>query len=139
MRPVFRERYPHQLQQVIDHADRFRGLIRERGATTDAVAPEGRGWLTGRAEEVETVIGSMVVDWESGHLSERAAVVAISAYLGALHVGADRYLKTGPEAPCCQSDVASTLPQRPWGSDLETADTLVDERQVHGGGSPGRG
>jgi hypothetical protein len=120
---IFDAQYPFQLQQVIDHAERFVALLSSANAQAQAFNEVGRAWLTGRTEEVETVLEALVADWQRGQLPERAAVVAVSSYLGAMHAGAARYLGMGPEAPCCRIDVANTIPLTPY-EDAGAADTL---------------
>jgi hypothetical protein len=118
---VFEAEYPLQLQQVIDHARRFIALL----ASAGAMGLRGRVWLTGRTEEIETVLGALVADWRDGSLPEMAAVAAISSYLRAMHAGAEQHVGTGAEATCCQTEAASTMPQTRYGEDAEaTADTL---------------
>jgi hypothetical protein len=121
---IFEAQYPFQLQQVIDHAERFVALVSSASAHGQGLNDVGRAWLTGRTEELETVIGMFVADWQSGQLPERAAVVAVSSDLGAMHAGAERYLGMGAEAVCCRTDVANTIPLTPYGEDPGTADTL---------------
>lgn len=120
---LFEAEYPFQLQQVIDHARRFIALL--PSADDAAQSERARVWLTGRAQEIETVLGALVADWGGGRLPERAAVVAIASYLSAMHAGAEQYLGTGAEEACCQGDAASTIPLTPYGAeDAATADTL---------------
>jgi len=136
---IFDAQYPFQLQQVIDHAERFVALLSSASAQAPAFNEVGRAWLTGRIEEVETVLDALVTDWRSGQLTERAAIVAISSYLAAMHAGAARYLGMGPEAPCCRSDVANTIPLTPYGEDAGAADTLPGSpAALAGSGRPER-
>ena len=121
---IFEAQYPFQLQQVIDHAERFVALVSSASAHGQGLNDVGRAWLTGRTEELETVIGMFVADWRSGQLPERATVVAVSSYLGAMHAGAERYLGMGAETACCRTDVANTIPLTPYSEDPGTADTL---------------
>ncbi|HEY1698009.1 MAG TPA: hypothetical protein VGG39_37875 [Polyangiaceae bacterium] len=121
---IFGPQYPFRLQQVIDHAERFVALLtsmRVRGEPSGDVA---RAWLTGRVEEIESVLGTLVADWRGGRLSESSAVAAVSSYLGAMHAAAERQLGTEAEAECCRSDVANTIPLTAYGDDGATADTL---------------
>jgi hypothetical protein len=121
---IFAAQYPFQLQQVIDHAERFVALLSSARAHGQALNDVGRVWLTGRIEEIETVVGTLVADWQGGQLPERAVVVAVSSYLGAMHAGAARYLGMGAETACCRTDVANTIPLTPYVEDAGTADTL---------------
>ena len=121
---IFDAQYPFQLQQVIDHGERFVALLTSANAHGQGLNDVGRAWLTGRIEEVETVLETFVADWRSGQLPERAAVVAVSSYLGAMHAGAERHLGIGAEAACCKTDVANTIPLTPYAEDAGTADTL---------------
>ncbi|MGH7298575.1 MAG: hypothetical protein ACRELB_26785 [Polyangiaceae bacterium] len=121
---IFGPQYPFRLQQVIDHAERFVALLtsmRVRGEPSGDIA---RAWLTGRVEETESVLGTLVADWRGGRLSESAAVAAASSYLGAMHAAAERHLGTAAEAECCRSDVANTIPLTAYGDDAAAADTL---------------
>ena len=121
---IFEAQYPFQLQQVIDHGERFIALLTSAKAHDQGLNDVGRAWLTGRIEEIETVLGMFVADWRSCRLSERSAVVAVSSYLVAMHAGAERYLGMGAEAACCKTDVANTIPLTPYAEDAGTADTL---------------
>jgi hypothetical protein len=116
---LFDAEYPFRLQQVIDRARRFVALL----SSADAPQSErGRVWLTGRVEEIQTILAEQVGDWRGGRLPETAAVAAMSSYLGALHAGAEQHLGT---AVCCVSDAARTIPLTPYsGEDAATADTL---------------
>ncbi|MGH7296638.1 MAG: hypothetical protein ACRELB_16990 [Polyangiaceae bacterium] len=120
---LFEAEYPFQLQQVIDHARRFIALLSSADAAPQS--ERSRVWLTGRAQEIEMVLGSLVGDWRGGRLPERAAARAIASYLNAMHMGAEQHLGTGSEDACCQGDAASTIPQTAYGGeDPATADTL---------------
>jgi hypothetical protein len=121
---VFEEQYPFPLQQVIDHAERFIALLSSPNDHGRDLNGAGRAWVTGRIEELETVIGTFVGDWRRGELPDQAAVVAISSYLEAMHAGAERYLGMGAEAACCRADEPNTIPAMPYAEDLGTADTL---------------
>ena len=121
---IFEEQYPLPLQQVIDHAERFIALLASPNDRGQASRGAGHPWLTGRIEELETVIGMFVADWRRGRLPEPAAVVAISSYLAAMHAGAQRHLGMSAEAACCRADVAHTIQVMPYAEDLGTADTL---------------
>ncbi|MGH7298166.1 MAG: hypothetical protein ACRELB_24715, partial [Polyangiaceae bacterium] len=67
--------YPPSLQPVINHALRFAELLSwMEGAGRAEDAP--RGWLTGRASELETVVGCLVADWQDDRLSAEAAAQA---------------------------------------------------------------
>lgn len=121
---LFEAEYPFQLQQVIDHAQRFVALLSSACARVEVSNERARVWLTGRAQEIETVLEAFVADWRSGKLPELAAVAAISSYLGAMHVGAEQHLGTGSEAACCQGEAASTIPLTPYGEDAAMADTF---------------
>jgi hypothetical protein len=121
---IFEAQYPCPLQQVIDHAERFIALLSSTSAHGQALNAVGPAWLTGRIEELETMIGTFVADWRRGRLPEQAAVIAISSYLAAMHAGAERHLGIGPEAACCIPNVANKIPATPYAEDLGTADTL---------------
>jgi hypothetical protein len=91
---IFQAQYPSQLQQVMDHAERFAALLATANSRSHVWDDAAQAWLTSRFDEIEAVVGALVADWQAGQLSERAAVVAISSYLRAMHAGADRRLGT---------------------------------------------
>ncbi len=100
--------YPPGLQLAINHAERFTQLMNRLEATKPPEDPLGRAWLTGRADEVETVLASFVADWHAGRLSAAAAETAANSYLQTLHAGAQRRL--GPISLYCCGDDNLTTP-----------------------------
>jgi hypothetical protein len=121
---LFGPQYPFRLQQVIDHAERFVALLMSATARGQPASDLARSWLTGRVEEIESVLGRLVADWQAGRLTESAAVASASSYLAAMHAAAERHLGAGAEAECCQADIANTIPLTAYGDDGAGADTL---------------
>jgi hypothetical protein len=141
---VFGPLYPPALQAAVSHAERFSHLLGEAEALHAPTDALGRAWLLGRTEEIETVLGCIVEDWKAGRLTPDGAASAVTAYLTALHVGAQRTLGLRRVAPCCEDGDAITL--RPVTHDAETrlipridridrstheaAETLFDPRAI---------
>ena len=63
---VFGPHYPAKLQPIINHAERLAALLHEHEIRNPPSDDAARAWLTGRAEEVEMVVGFIVADWREG-------------------------------------------------------------------------
>jgi hypothetical protein len=137
---IFGPYYPPLLQLAISHAERFAVLLSGIEVCQAPAEDAARAWLTGRSEEIETVIECVVDDWNAGRLSEEAAEAAVSSYLRAMHAGARRHLGLGDVAACCLGDVAATVAQISVEEDARTlvltprtrteGDTFVDPAAV---------
>jgi hypothetical protein len=138
---IFGPYYPPALQLAISHAERFAAILWSievrRGLPDDAA----RAWVSGRAEEVETLIACVVDDWRAGRLTEEAAEGAVSSYLRIMHAGARRHLGLDEVPECCLGDVAPTVTMSPVDEepptvavasalDRSAGDTLVDPAAV---------
>jgi hypothetical protein len=133
---TFGPRYPPPLQQAINHAELFAEYLANAEAREHLSDDRAVAWITGRAEELEAVITCLVDDWRQGRLSLEAVAHSVSAYVRAMHDGAEVYLGVGPEFDCCSADVAVTVPLTPYqeavtvhvepSAQKTTNDTLVD-------------
>ena len=92
---------PRTLQAVLDHGRRFAARLAQ---LEPIPAPHGlaRAWLAGRAQEIETVLGSLLGDWRAARLTTQAAASAAAAYLRALHEGLHARIGLDPVQPCCR-------------------------------------
>jgi hypothetical protein len=111
---IFGPYYPSGLQQVVNHAERFASLLHQHETRTPPSDESGRTWVTGRAEELEIVVGFVIADWQNGELTEGAATSAIASYLRAVHARAERHLRIGLVPKCCVAEMAPTEPATPY-------------------------
>lgn len=106
---VFGPQYPPNIQTLVNHAERFCELL----ARIEVVHPPrtsiGRAWLSGRTEEIETLLTCLVGDWNAQKIGADALTNAVTAYLNALHSGAQRCLELGSAPDCCDADLFPTL------------------------------
>jgi hypothetical protein len=118
---VFGPRYPPTLQAVINHAERFAALVSKEEGRLRPFVSDARTWLIGRASEIETVVGGLVVDWRDSRRSEAATAASIASYLSTMHAAGREHLGLGVEAgPCCRPELAETEPFTAFPSDKAT-------------------
>jgi hypothetical protein len=98
---VFGPQYSQELQDVINHAERFCELLAERERLDDVHPAAGHGWLIGRRQEVEAVLELIVRDFASDRIGLEEASRAAASYLDELHAGAEQRLGLGPLLECC--------------------------------------
>jgi len=82
---IFGPFYPLPLQSAVNHAERFCALLEGYELTPPSDDERFLAWLTGRAGEVTTVVGSAVTDWRNGAYSDDAAGMRIEQYMRGLH------------------------------------------------------
>jgi hypothetical protein len=98
---VFGPQYSQELQDVINHAERFCELLAQRERLDDVHPAAGHGWLIGRRQEVEAVLELIVRDFASDRIGLEEASRAAASYLDELHAGAEQRLGLGPVLACC--------------------------------------
>jgi hypothetical protein len=98
---VFGPQYSQELQDVINHAERFCELLAQRERLDGVRASTGHGWLIGRRQEVEAVLELIVRDFASDRIGLEQATRAAASYLDELHAGAEQRLGLGPLLECC--------------------------------------
>ncbi|MGH7298579.1 MAG: hypothetical protein ACRELB_26805, partial [Polyangiaceae bacterium] len=65
---IFGPYYPPLLQLAMSHAERFAAVLSSVEVRQRPPGETAQAWLTGRTEEIETVIGCLVEDWKAGRL-----------------------------------------------------------------------
>ena len=110
---VVARHYPGELQDAVNHAERFcRALSRLQEVGAEKASERARLWLVGRADEVEKVLSCVLADWREGRMGEVAAATSVREYLGDLHAAARGLVGSEPALACCSGDDAVTVPMR---------------------------
>ncbi len=97
---AFPRRYPPELEDVLQHAQRLREFIARKERATYIVDPGGP-WIAGRAGEIQCVVALAALDWHEGRHCTEGAVASLNRYLRGLHDGLAMHLDID-QPPCCR-------------------------------------
>ncbi len=101
----FAGNHPRYLQDAVDHASRLIDTLAVLEPSSQRRSAEL--WLVGRAEEIDCVVRSVLVDWRTGRLDNSNAARSIQAYVALLHRGLATHF--GELAPsCCMHSLVVT-------------------------------